>query len=97
MSDILAPLFEVAGKLVMKEEVPFHFVANTFINDLGNRVHHISWWISKTSVYLDDVSRAKFDSVVDVTTHVMYLDDIDEDKLNEWIAELNVVLKECDY
>ena len=91
MSDILTPLFEVASKLAMIEELPFHFSVGTYINQLGNRIHVIAWWISEDTFAVDD-GLARSDSVIDIDVHSMFTDDINEDDLDEWITELTEVL-----
>ena len=88
MSNILTPLFEVASKLSMIEDLPFHFRADTFINHLGNRVHNVSWYVSKTTDSVEDCGLARFDLVSDIPIHMMYTDNIDEDEVNKWIDEL---------
>jgi len=93
MSDIFAPLFEVASKLIMKDEVPFHFDVGTFINNQGNRCHLVSWWISKETQSIEEDSLARFDVIQDIITHTMYTDDINEDMLNDWVVELTEVLE----
>lgn len=95
--NILTPLFEVAAELAMTE-VPLHLSMYSAINEHGNPVTYISWYIGgKTKQHSSGGEIYKVGLqyyLAGDTCDFMNTDNIDENKLDEWVAELRTFLVE---
>lgn len=92
-ANVLTPLFEIVSHIAMETDIPLHFEVDTGIDDAGNRISYITWWVgggtkTASTKYNFDVHQLR--SAGDMFDY-LYTDNIDEDKLNRWVAELEAL------
>lgn len=96
--NILKPLFNVVAEITTTTDIPLHFNVDTHVTKEGSRVKFIGWWIGDKHKTIQVKNGSWFDDprepVAGDLCSYIYVDDIDEDKLDRWVAELTEFIAE---
>ena len=97
MNNLLTPLFTVIQQLT-EIEVGVHFEVKSWVTEHGLRRQYINWWIASGIFHeheqfpnqIDDSSKPLLGS----PTKMIWIDNIDENELNDMVASLEELLEE---